>query len=725
MSPTPLLKSSELALWVGIEPTVSRVGDETLDQLLLSGFHDRPEDIDRLASLGARAVRFPLLWERTAPQRLEGPDWSWSDVRLERLAGHGVEPILGLVHHGSGPAHTHLLDSGFVTGLRDYARAVAEQYPWVQAYTPVNEPLTTARFSALYGHWYPHARDNGSFWQALKHQLQATVLAMREIRQVNPQARLIQTEDLGKVFSTPHLAAQADFENERRWLSFDLLLGRVTPEHPMWSFLRWCGATEAELEWFREHSCPPDLLGLNTYVTSERFLDERLERYPVQLRGEEQPYVDIEAVRAYGTFPGTAAQRLREAHARYGLPLAMTEIHLDCTREEQLRWLLENWRGAQAARQEGVDVRAVTAWAAFGAFEWNSLLTRRDGHYESGLWDVRAPQPRPTALAGLARQLAKGETPSHPVLEGPGWWRRRERLLYSAEGEVLGEEVGGPPLLITGATGTLGQAFGRACAERGLPYVLCTRQMVDITDPVSTEAALGRWRPWAVINAAGYVRVDDAETDPRNDRENMLGPTLLAQACARRGLPLVTFSSDLVFAGTQRRPYVESDAPGPLGAYGRSKWVAERAVLAVSPNALVIRTSAFFGPWDRHNFATYVYRELSAGRRIRVADNQTVSPTYVPDLTRVTLDLLLDGEAGIWHLSNVGSVTWAEWATQVAGLAGLRTDLIDAVPGERLGQRASRPHYSVLASERGWLMPDFTSASQQWYAAVKHELQMK
>lgn len=281
-----LTPSTELALWVGIEPTVSWVGDETLDQLILSGFHDRPEDIDRLASLGAQAVRFPLLWERTAPESLQGLDWNWSEVRLERLAQHGVEPILGLIHHGSGPAHTHLLDPGFVTGLRDYARAVAEQYPYVQAYTPVNEPLTTARFSALYGHWYPHARDDRSFWLALKHQLQATVLAMHEIRQVNPQAYLIQTEDLGKVFSTPQLATQASFENGRRWLSFDLLLGRVTPGHPMWSFLRHCGATEAELEWFREHPCPPALLGLNTYVTSERFLDEGLERYPADMRSE-------------------------------------------------------------------------------------------------------------------------------------------------------------------------------------------------------------------------------------------------------------------------------------------------------------------------------------------------------------------------------------------------------------------------------------------------------
>ncbi|WP_261665223.1 family 1 glycosylhydrolase [Deinococcus sp. Marseille-Q6407] len=715
--------SSDLALWVGIEPTVTRVGEEVLDQLVLSGFHERLSDVDLLGTLGAERVRFPLLWERTAPQGLKDADWRWADARLERLAEQGPEPILGLVHHGGGPRHTHLLDPAFTTGLAEYARAVAERYPHVRAYTPVNEPLTTARFSGLYGHWYPHAHDDGSFWRALMHQLRATVLSMQAIREVNPQAQLIQTEDMGRTFSTPALREQADFENERRWLSIDLLMGRVTPEHPLWGYLRSCGASEAELDWFCEHPCPPDILGLNTYVTSERFLDEHLDRYPAHFLGGNinRSYADVESVRVRGAQPGLGADRLREAHARYGLPLAITEAHLDCTREEQLRWLLESWRGAQQVRREGVDVRAVTAWAAFGAYEWNSLLTRREGHYENGLWDVRAPEPRPTALAGLARKLAAGKAaaPSHPVLAGPGWWHRRERLLYPPFGDVEAEPVAGPPLLITGETGTLGQAFRRACEDRGLPYVLCNRQQLDITDQDSIEAALKRWQPWAVINAAGYVRVDDAENDPRCERENLLGPKLLAEACAAHGLGLLTFSSDLVFGGDKSVPYLESDQPAPLNAYGRSKRDAEAAVLAALPGALVVRTSAFFGPWDQYNFAEFVRRELKAGRRVTVANDQTVSPTYVPDLTRVTLDLLIDGESGLWHLANVGATTWAGWARQVASLEGLDPELIDAVPTAQLDLPAARPHYSVLGSERAWLMPDFEDALQRWSMATR------
>src|SRR5436305_17614 len=118
---------------------------------------------------------------------------------------------------------TNLLDDDFPQLLADYARAVAQRYPHVDAWTPVNEPLTTARFSALYGHWYPHRADDESFVRALLVQMRATILAMRAIREVNPDAMLVQTEDLGYTTSSPSLSYQADFENNRRWLSFDLL----------------------------------------------------------------------------------------------------------------------------------------------------------------------------------------------------------------------------------------------------------------------------------------------------------------------------------------------------------------------------------------------------------------------------------------------------------------------------------------------------------------------
>ncbi|MFN3435885.1 MAG: family 1 glycosylhydrolase, partial [Sphingomonas sp.] len=187
-----------LQLWGGLECTVNRTGDAFRDQTRLSGHHDRPEDLDLFAGLGLAAIRYPLLWERIAPHADGEPDWAWTDARLARLREAGIRPIAGLVHHGSGPAHTHLLDDGFATGLGRFAGQVAERYPWIEDWTPINEPLTTARFAALYGHWYPHARDERSFWLALLNQVDGTRAAMRAIRRVNSRARLIQTDDLGR-----------------------------------------------------------------------------------------------------------------------------------------------------------------------------------------------------------------------------------------------------------------------------------------------------------------------------------------------------------------------------------------------------------------------------------------------------------------------------------------------------------------------------------------------
>jgi dTDP-4-dehydrorhamnose reductase len=151
--------------------------------------------------------------------------------------------------------------------------------------------------------------------------------------------------------------------------------------------------------------------------------------------------------------------------------------------------------------------------------------------------------------------------------------------------------VSSPPLLIAGATGTLGQAFARLCEIRGIPYYLLSRQEMDITDSTAVEQTLTELQPWAVINAAGYVRVDDAEREPYLcHRINAEGATILAKACADRSIAMAKFSSDLVFDGNRTDPYRESHQVAPLNVYGQSKAIAEQQVLMAHPDALVIRT---------------------------------------------------------------------------------------------------------------------------------------
>lgn len=300
MAPTIIPRSDlALQLWGGLEGTVNRVHDQYFSQLKRNGHASRSGDLEHFASLGIRALRYPVLWERTAPDGLDTADWSWPDQRLAALRRLGVRPIVGLTHHGSGPRHTSLVDPDFAAQLADYAGAVARRYPWIDDYTPVNEPLTTARFSGLYGHWYPHGRDDATFLRALVNQCRAVVLSMRAIRQVNPRARLIQTEDLGKTYGTDAMREQAGFNNARRWLSWDLLCGRVDSGHELWHYLTGNDITADELAWFRTHPCPPDVIGINYYITSERWLDHRVYLYP----GQPAPdgYVDVEAVRTMAT----------------------------------------------------------------------------------------------------------------------------------------------------------------------------------------------------------------------------------------------------------------------------------------------------------------------------------------------------------------------------------------------------------------------------------------
>lgn len=398
------------------------MGDRYYDQLARTGHDRRDSDLARICALGVPTMRYPVLWERTAPDGLDAADWRWADRRLAGLRAHEIAPIVGLLHHGSGPAWTSLLDPAFPEHLARYAGAVAARYPWVTQFTPVNEPLTTARFSGLYGHWYPHHRDDLSFARCLLAQCKATVLAMQAIRAITPNAQLVFTEEVGVTRSCPGLAYQAEFENARRWLSLDLVCGRVDRDHPLRGWLAAIGVTARELDWFVDHPCPPDLIGCNYYVTSERYLDLDLARWPAASHGGNQrdAYADVEAVRACGLLG--VEHLLREVSSRFDQPIAITEAHLGCTLDQQLRWLLAVYDGACRALAAGVPVRAITAWAMFGSFDWHCLVTREEGCYEPGLYDIRGAAPRATPLAQLVRELVAGRRPSHPSALGPGWW---------------------------------------------------------------------------------------------------------------------------------------------------------------------------------------------------------------------------------------------------------------------------------------------------------------
>jgi len=506
-------------IWGGIECTINRIGDEYKDQLNYSGHYVRPGDLEAIADLGIDTIRYPVLWEKHQPDKNKKINWQWTDRQFETMRDLKMTPVVGLLHHGSGPAFTHLLDPEFPYLLATYAYEVASRYPWIKYYTPVNEPLTTARFSGLYGLWYPHHTSEISFYRMLLNELKATVLSMKAIRSINPSAELVQTEDLGKSHSTPLLAYQANFENDRRHLTFDILTGRVRPGHPHYDYMIGCGIREDEIHFFLEHPFAPHILGLNYYVTSERWLDESLEKYPHQTLGGNgrQRYADTEVVRANpGAYSGFKILAT-EIWERYGIPIAVTECHLHCTREEQLRWFKEIRDAAVELAEQGINIEAVTAWAMLGSFDWDTLLTKTGTQYESGVFDIKTfpGRLRPTALAHLIKYLSTGNGTLHPVLAESGWWHPDQ--------PVKGHDR--PVVIIRAAEGDTKESKDSSKLLNVLVAACNHRRIFHVTVSHFDQQHIDRIDPWAVINLR-------------------TGNRQIRSLCRRNGLQYVSFHKE-------------------------------------------------------------------------------------------------------------------------------------------------------------------------------------
>ena len=589
-----------------MECSIVRVGQTWRNQLAETGHIGRDSDLDAIAELGISRLRYPVLWEQVSPSSPKRTDFAWHDRRMARMRQLGIEPLVGLLHHGSGPSFTRLLDPNFPQLFADYARRVAERYPDVNDFTPINEPLTTARFSGLYGHWYPHKRSMSAFARMVVNQCRAICDAMLSIRQVTPHARLIQTEDLGRVFSTPLLAYQADYENERRWLTFDLLHGRVGRHHPWFGILAGNGIPETELDAFVDAPCAPDIIGINHYATSDRFLEHRPSRLPLGMRfggNRRHRYADLEALRVQEVEHEVGpAKRLREAWNRYGRPMAITECHHGSTRDEQLRWLDETWRAAQSLREEGVSIRAVTMWAMFGLTDWKSLLLRHDFEYEPGAFDVRLNPPRLTALGKAARALAAGKRMQHPVLDMPGWWRRGQRFYHHSSTAFGDDRARG--VLIAAVGHGVAPDLVSAARHRGLrplPIVPSGDWVPSLIRTAETEKA------WAIIldGSGPSFKITEAIS--------------LAVACHKADLDLVIL----------------------LGEGAESHWVKrlEQAILLANPQALLLRCAPL---------RTETTTDFS--RLIKGAEGSQADDLDRTHLSQAILDLLIDKPGGTWQV---------------------------------------------------------------------------
>ena len=292
-------------------------------------------------------------------------------------------------------------------------------------------------------------------------------------------------------------------------------------------------------------------------------------------------------------------------------------------------------------------------------------------------------------------------------------------------------------VLVTGAGGQVGAAVARLLANRA-EVIAHERATLDLANPGQVEQRVREAAPHVIVNAAAYTAVDRAESDAQAAHAvNALGAESLARAAREANAVLIHFSTDYVFDGTKRSPYVETDATHPLGVYGRTKLDGEKAVAASGCAYVTLRTAWVYGPTGR-NFMLTMLRLAREGKPIRVVDDQRGAPTTNLQLGRAVLALLTAGDAvvneaalqrlrdcaGLYHATAAGETTWHGFATEIfaerARHSGGAAPPVAPIATRDYPTPATRPSYSVLSSAK--LERDLGVRLGDWRAGLREAL---
>lgn len=405
LGPTP-----QEFIWAsGIEDTFvpqSRPGHRSLDEYLLIGHYQHwRKDLELARELGLQALRWGVPWYRVEPFPNEF-DWRWTDEVISFMVNQlGITPIVDLMHYGC-PfwMYKEFINRDYPHAVARYAREFARRYRGiVHWYTPLNEPLINSLMCGMRALWPPYLRGDRGYIRIMLQIVKGILNTVDAIREVEPESIMVHVEAAGLTRAVREDLMTLALEDQRRgYLSFDLLTGRVTPEHPLFTWLVRYGVSADDLLEIERRHLTLDLIGLNFYPqwsTKQIYLDQKGR---IAYRNTEQDG------------PGFA-ELIRDYHKRYNAPVMVTETSAVGPPEVRARWLESSLATIKTLRAEAVPVHGYTWFPLFTMIDWRYRFGRgpvSEYLLELGLYQLREGTPRwkATELVGQMQQyIAKPE----------------------------------------------------------------------------------------------------------------------------------------------------------------------------------------------------------------------------------------------------------------------------------------------------------------------------
>ena len=374
---------------VGIEDTFvpqTAPGLRSLDEYELTGHYEKwPEDLDLAASSGASMIRYGIPWYRVNPTPDEW-DWSWTDRVIERMLSLQLTPIMDLMHYGC-PLwlEREFANPDYPRRVAEYAARFAERYgPTVRFYTPMNEPLLNAMYCGEDGRWPPALNGDEGFVTLVKQLTRGIVETQEALRDVVADPVFVHVEATFRYVGGLEHAERIEFLEQRNWLVYDLLFGRVNGDYPLHDYLRDNGFSEGDFDFFRERRTEPDILGINYYphMTTTELLPDG---------GRRNVWSGTEGIE----------ELMRGFHARYGKPIYWTETSVTGTVEDRMRWLEDSLALVHRLRAGGLPLVGYTWWPLFSLIDW--AYREGGGPPEDYLWHMGLYDLAPDPGGGFSR----------------------------------------------------------------------------------------------------------------------------------------------------------------------------------------------------------------------------------------------------------------------------------------------------------------------------------